>query len=198
MLVQERTAELETANQRLQNLARTDALTGLPNRRHFDELQTIEMRRTRREKMPLALLICDVDFFKAYNDRLGHVAGDECLQTVAHALQAGLIRAGDMVARIGGEEFAVLLPGADLEGATRVAERLRAKVQDCAIAHPQSAAASVVTVSIGLAVSHPEAPMEFDALYHLADEALYRAKEAGRNRVAGPVVPPVMSSGATP
>ena len=198
MLVKERTAELETANQRLQNLARTDALTGLPNRRHFDELQTIEMRRTRREKMPLALLICDVDFFKAYNDRLGHVAGDECLQAVAHALQAGLIRAGDMVARIGGEEFAVLLPGADLEGATRVAERLRAKVQDCAIAHPQSAAASVVTVSIGLAVGHPEAPMEFDALYHLADEALYRAKEAGRNRVAGPVVQPVLSPGATP
>ena len=198
MLVQERTAELETANQRLQNLARTDALTGLPNRRHFDELQTFEMRRTRREKMPLALLICDVDFFKAYNDRLGHVAGDECLQTVAHALQAGLIRAVDMVARIGGEEFAVLLPGADLEGATRVAERLRAKVQDCAIAHPQSAAASVVTVSIGLAVSRPDAPVEFDALYHLADEALYRAKGAGRNRVAGPIVPSVDSAGATP
>lgn len=186
-LVQERTSELETANQRLQDLARTDALTGLSNRRHFDEVQGIEMRRTRRDKVPLALLICDVDFFKAYNDHLGHAAGDECLRMVSHALRTGLIRAGDMVARIGGEEFAVLLPGAGLVGASKVAERLREAVQASAIAHPHSAVSAVVTVSIGLAVTHPEEPLEFDALYRLADEALYRAKQAGRNRVADPV-----------
>ncbi len=198
MLVQERTAELETANERLQNLARTDALTGLPNRRHFDEVQGIEMRRTRREKVPLSLLICDVDFFKAYNDHLGHAAGDECLRAVASALHAGLTRAGDTVARIGGEEFAVLLPGAGLDGATKVAERLRAKVEGCAMAHPHSAAAPVVTVSIGVACTRPDALLEFDALYRQADEALYRAKEAGRNRVAGSAVQSVHSSGATP
>lgn len=197
-LVQERTVELETANRRLQDLARTDALTGLPNRRHFDEVQSIEMRRTRRDKAPLSLLICDVDFFKAYNDHLGHAAGDECLRAVASALHAGLTRAGDTVARIGGEEFAVLLPGAGLDGATKVAERLRAKVECCTMAHPHSAAAPVVTVSIGVACTRPDAPLEFDALYRQADEALYRAKEAGRNRVAGPAVQSVHSSGATP
>ena len=186
-LVQERTADLETANRRLQDLARTDALTGLPNRRHFDEVQGIEMRRTRRDKVPLALLICDVDFFKAFNDHQGHAAGDECLRSVANALRATLIRAGDMVARVGGEEFAVLLPNSGLAGASKVAERLRAAVQASAIAHPHSAASTVVTVSIGLAFTHPDEPLEFDALYRQADEALYRAKEAGRNRVAGPV-----------
>ena len=185
--MQERTADLETANRRLQDLVRTDALTGLPNRRHFDEVQGIEMRRTRRDKVPLALLICDVDFFKAFNDHQGHAAGDECLRSVANALRATLIRAGDMVARVGGEEFAVLLPNSGLAGASKVAERLRAAVQASAIAHPHSAASTVVTVSIGLAFTHPDEPLEFDALYRQADEALYRAKEAGRNRVAGPV-----------
>lgn len=189
-LVQERTTELETANRRLQDLARTDALTGLPNRRHFDEVQNIEMRRTRREQVPLALLLCDVDFFKPFNDHQGHAAGDECLRSVAHTLRRSLVRAGDMVARVGGEEFAVLIPNASLEDAWRVAEHLRAAVQASAIAHPKSAVSGVVTVSIGLALTQPDAPLEFDALYRQADEALYRAKEAGRNRVAGPVDQP--------
>jgi len=185
-LVDARTAELQEANARLQDLARTDALTGLPNRRHFDEVQASEMRRARRNRQPLALLICDIDSFKAYNDHYGHARGDECLEVVAHALRASLGRAGDMVARLGGEEFAVLLPGADGAAAWLLAERLRAAVQVCALEHQHSDVAPVVTVSIGLAVMEPGEPVEFETLYRQADEALYRAKAAGRNRVDRP------------
>lgn len=185
-LVEARTAELQEANVRLQDLARTDVLTSLPNRRHFDEVRVSEMRRARRNGQPLALLICDIDNFKAYNDHYGHARGDECLAMVAHTLRATLVRAGDMVARLGGEEFAVLLPGADVAAAWLLAERLRAAVAACAREHLHSGVAPVVTISIGLAVVDPDEPVEFDALYRQADEALYRAKAAGRNRVDGP------------
>ncbi len=185
-LVLERTAELQAANERLQSLARTDALTGLPNRRHFDEVKTTEMRRARRHGHSLSLLICDIDSFKDYNDHYGHAMGDSCLCAVAQALKSQLGRAGDMVARIGGEEFGVLLPATGGPAALMLAERLRAAVAACAIEHLHSACAQVVTISIGLAVREAGATEEFDALFQRADQALYRAKAAGRNQVAGP------------
>jgi len=187
-LVDERTAELQAANGQLQSLARTDPMTGLPNRRHFDEARIIEMRRARREQQSLALLICDIDDFKDYNDHYGHAMGDQCLVAVAHALQAQLGRAGDLVARIGGEEFAALLPATSRSAAFKMAERMRAAVAACAIEHLHSQAAQVVTISFGLAVLEPGADRDFEALFEEADQALYRAKAAGRNQVAGPDV----------
>jgi len=185
-LVQERTAELQAANERLQSLARTDALTGLPNRRHFDEAKTTEMRRARRHGHSLSLLICDIDSFKDYNDHYGHAMGDSCLSAVAQALKSQLGRAGDMVARIGGEEFGVLLPATSGPAAHMLAERLREAVAACAIEHLHSACAQVVTISIGLAVREAGATEEFGAMFQRADQALYRAKAAGRNQVVGP------------
>ncbi|MBW7833425.1 MAG: diguanylate cyclase [Simplicispira suum] len=184
-LVAERTAELESANARLQSLARTDTLTGLPNRRHFDETQAMELRRARRSSQSLALLVCDIDSFKDYNDHYGHAMGDRCLSAVAQALKTHLVRAGDLVARIGGEEFGVILPNTDRLGAQLLAERLVKAVADCGIAHAHSPAARVVTISVGLAVLHPDSDDDFDALFQRADAALYRAKAAGRNQVAG-------------
>lgn len=186
-LVAERTAELQTANARLQSLARTDPLTGLPNRRHFDEAKSVEMRRARRNGQGLALLVCDIDAFKEYNDHYGHAMGDRCLAVVAHTLQARLARAGDVAARIGGEEFGVILPGTDRQGAELLAQRLVQAVAECGIEHLHSPAARVVTISIGLAVLSADAGDDFEALFQRADEALYRAKTAGRNRVAGPL-----------
>ena len=185
-LVDERTAALQSANARLRNLARTDPLTGLSNRRYFDEIKTIEMRRTRRDGKSLALLICDIDYFKDYNDHYGHAMGDRCLIAVAQALQGSLGRAGDMVARLGGEEFGVLLSGADTAAARDMADRLREAVASCGIEHLPSSIASVVTISVGLAVHSPDSDEDFDALFQEADQALYRAKASGRNRVAGP------------
>ncbi|MGP1629111.1 MAG: GGDEF domain-containing protein [Giesbergeria sp.] len=190
-LVTERTAELQTANARLQNLARTDPLTGLPNRRHFDETKAVEMRRARRNNQSLALLICDIDCFKDYNDHYGHAMGDQCLSVVAHTLQARLARAGDVAARIGGEEFGVILPNTDTAGGHLLAQRLVEAVAECGIEHLYSPAAKVVTISIGLAVLSADANDDFDTLFQRADEALYRAKAAGRNQVAGPNHSPI-------
>lgn len=184
-LVDERTAALQSANEQLRKLARTDPLTGLPNRRHFDEAKDNEMRRAKRHNERLALLICDIDCFKDYNDHYGHAMGDRCLIAVAQALQANLGRAGDLVARIGGEEFSILLPGTNTAEAQNMAERLRDAVAGCGIEHLHSPAASVVTISVGLAVYSPGSDEDFDALFAQADQALYRAKASGRNRVAG-------------
>ena len=175
---------LQTANTRLENLARTDPLTGLPNRRHFDEFKDNEFWRSKRSGQPLALLICDIDFFKGYNDTYGHAQGDQCLCAVAGALRSSLRRAGDMVARIGGEEFAVLLPATIKEPALTLAESYRKAVADLAIPHSASSVAAYVTISIGLAVLDLEGADDFDALFRQADQALYRAKAGGRNRVA--------------
>ncbi|WP_114972934.1 GGDEF domain-containing protein [Rhodoferax ferrireducens] len=174
---------LQTANTRLENLSRTDPLTELPNRRHFDEVKETEFRRARRTGQPLSLLICDIDFFKGYNDTYGHALGDQCLCAVAGALRASLRRAGDLVARIGGEEFAVLLPAATQETALKLAEYFRQAVADLTILHAASSVAGHVTISIGLAVLAADGVDNFDALFKQADQALYRAKAGGRNRV---------------
>ena len=172
---------LRSANARLEQLSRSDPLTGLPNRRCFDETEHVEFRRAQRSGLPLSLLLCDVDFFKRYNDTYGHAQGDLCLQQVATALQQVVVRPGDLVARIGGEEFAVLLPAADLSGAGKMAERLRRAVTALGIAHTGSEAAGHVTLSIGYASLTADTP-DFATLMEMADRALYRAKSQGRNR----------------
>lgn len=185
-IMQAQTA-LQTANTRLQSLARTDQLTGLANRRHFDEVKEEEFRRARRNGQCLSFLICDIDYFKNYNDHYGHALGDHCLRAVADTMRASLARAGDMVARIGGEEFGILLPDADEATARMLAQRVRQAVADCAIVHEHSTAAAVVTISIGLAVHMPHQTESFEDLFQEADQALYRAKANGRNQVAGSV-----------
>lgn len=176
--------KLEEANRRLEALAGQDGLTGLANRRTFDDALSMEHRRASRERSRLALLMIDVDWFKAFNDRYGHPAGDECLKRVSRAIEATLPRPGDMVARFGGEEFAVLLPNTDEAGAALVADRIRRAVLALAIEH-DACPSLVVTISAGVAAV---APNGFDAdvetLVERADRALYRAKHLGRNVVA--------------
>ena len=180
----EATRQLETANVRLEELSQVDPLTGVANRRRFDAELELEWRRMVRTERPLALLLVDVDCFKPYNDTLGHLEGDRCLQRVGELLRRGAGRAGDLVARYGGEEFAVLLPDTGDDAAGAYAERLRARLEQRAIPHPASAVGPFVTASVGVASRVPRrgsSPLELIAA---ADEALYRAKREGRNRVA--------------
>lgn len=184
-LVSERTTELEALNAQLQELSRRDALTGLSNRRHFDELKDLEFRRAKRSGHPLSVVLCDIDSFKRYNDTCGHAMGDQCLRAVAQAMQGVTGRAGDVLARIGGEEFAVLLPATGASQALAMAERLRQSVAEQRIPHAASDVAPHVTVSVGVASFESCNLPSFDALLHQADQALYRAKSKGRNQVAG-------------
>jgi diguanylate cyclase (GGDEF)-like protein len=183
-LVEQRTQALQGANAKLEALSRCDPLTGLPNRRHFDEVKDVEFRRALRTRQPLSLLLCDVDFFKRYNDTYGHAGGDACLQAVAQVLNACFGRAGELAARIGGEEFAVVLPGCDLAGALAAAERLRGAIAARALPHVASGVAPHVTLSIGVAQFDTATMDHFDTLFHHADQALYRAKDRGRNQAA--------------
>ncbi|WP_374673851.1 diguanylate cyclase domain-containing protein [Ideonella sp.] len=176
-------AQLDQANQRLARLAARDALTGLPNRRQFDEQSTEEIQRARRDGSSLALLMIDVDHFKAYNDQLGHAQGDECLKRVATAVAGVQRRPGDLVARWGGEEFAVLLPQTDRAGAEHVARRLIERLERLGLPHPASPLGRV-SVSVGLHVMRPATGGTVGALLEGADTALYLAKRAGRNRLA--------------
>ena len=175
---------LQGMNAQLETLSRSDPLTGLPNRRHFDEVKEIEFRRARRAGVALSVLLCDVDYFKRYNDTYGHALGDECLRGVARALQAAMRRAGDLVARIGGEEFAVLLPATDTATALALADRLRESVAALGLPHAGSDIAPHVTLSIGVATLEAGGADSFDGLLQRADRALYRAKSRGRDRVA--------------
>lgn len=180
--VRQRTMELEAANRQLAALSTTDGLTGLANRRHFDTVWQEEWQRAARAGTALALLLIDVDNFKAYNDRYGHLAGDDGLRRVAAVLAREARRAGELVARYGGEEFVVVLPGAGVAEARAVAERIRAAVQDEAIPHA-GADAGVVTISLGLASGRPRHAEDAEALLREADGALYLAKQTGRNGV---------------
>ncbi len=179
-LVAEKTEALAEANVRLEELSLSDSLTGIANRRHFDRRLEEEWRRCRRFGLPLAEVLLDVDSFKAYNDALGHPAGDECLRRVAGALSDRLQRAGDLLARYGGEEFVALLPGLSLADAYPVAEQLRTRVEALRIPHPGGPNA-VVTVSAGVASLVPGAGPS-SRLTSAADAALYEAKRRGRNR----------------
>lgn len=182
MLLQQYSSELEAANLRLGELSMTDSLTGLGNRRRFDEALALEWARARRLKKPLALLMVDVDCFKLYNDHYGHQAGDDCLVRVAAVLQSQLRRAGDLATRYGGEEFALIAFDTGREGVEKLAEKLCRAVSELRISHdrvPQGR----VTVSIGAAVVMPRVTIEPDELVRRADAALYRAKGEGRNCV---------------
>lgn len=175
---------LEATERQLRELAYVDGLTGVANRRHFDEQLQIEWRRCERSGQPLSLLMIDIDHFKHYNDQYGHQQGDGCLQAVAGALRTVLGRAHDLVARYGGEEFVCLLPEVDAAGALSVAESLRTAVQALQLPHASSPVAGVVTVSIGAASGVPREDGKPADLLARADASLYRAKSEGRNRVA--------------
>lgn len=181
-LVRERTEQLEEANRKLAALSYVDAITGVANRRSFDDELATESRRLPRTRSHLSLLLADIDGFKAYNDALGHQAGDDCLRVVATVIADGVRRAGDTVARYGGEEFAVLLPDTDAPGAAIVAERIRAAIEESNIPHPGVPAARV-TISIGVATAGGKELPDPTALVKAADRALYEAKRSGRNRV---------------
>ncbi len=176
--------QLATANAELQWLSHQDWLTGIDNRRSFDEFMDRMWRQAIRNAEPMSLLMVDIDYFKLYNDRYGHQAGDDCLRRVAGALRDQVGRAVDFVARYGGEEFAIILPFTDLPGALNVAERLRAAVEGLEIEHWRSDK-GVVTVSMGVATAMPGQGSDPQELILVADKALYRAKEKGRNRIEG-------------
>jgi diguanylate cyclase (GGDEF)-like protein len=177
-----RNRELQAANQELLQLSLVDPVTGVANRRHFDEVMDRDWRSAARHQFEIGLIIMDIDFFKGYNDRLGHPAGDACLRRVANELAAGLLRPDDFLGRYGGEEFAVILPRTDLAGAAVVAERLRSNVESLDILHPTSSAAAHVTISQGLACVIPEPASTPLSLIAVADELLYEAKRSGRNQ----------------
>jgi diguanylate cyclase (GGDEF)-like protein/PAS domain S-box-containing protein len=169
----------------LEQLATRDGLTGLANRRCFDDTLHAEWARALRQRQPLSLLMVDVDNFKAYNDANGHLGGDECLKRIATAV-ASEMRANDLVARYGGEEFAVILPNQSLKGAASVAERIRTRVEQLQVPN-RDAAARHVTVSIGAATAIAAPDNSASELVAIADAALYRAKHMGRNRISLPL-----------
>lgn len=175
---------LQTANQELDRLATEDALTGIANRRVFDSSLEEEWARARRAKSPLALIMIDIDFFKAYNDSFGHQQGDVCLQQVTQALADSLSRPGDRAARYGGEEFAVLLPNTTATGAIEVAEAIRQKITALNIPAANTTVSPYVSISLGVASTIPQHKQNAAELLNLADKALYQAKRSGRDRVA--------------
>ncbi len=182
--VAQRTNALARANRKLEQLAREDALTGIANRRVFDEVLTQEIRRAKRNKKPLSLIICDIDYFKNYNDTYGHLAGDKCLQKVAKTIESGFQRAGELVARYGGEEFAIILPLLEKEAAVERAENIRLAILNLHFPHETSEIAQQLTVSLGVATANNETLLDLHKLVNAADNALYQAKHHGRNCVA--------------
>ena len=181
--VSERTKELEIANGRLEVLAVTDELTGLANRRRLIDVLEVELLRSLRTGSSTGVLMVDIDYFKPYNDRYGHVAGDDCLRKVADAVQRS-VRATDVTARYGGEEFAVVLPRTELAESRNVAERARAAVAALRLSHLGSPAGTV-TVSIGIAAQPPNRQTTVEQALAAADKQLYEAKGRGRNRIYG-------------
>jgi len=174
--------ELKLQREILENLSRLDGLTGIPNRRAFDERLDIEWRRAARSGVTLGLLMIDVDHFKGYNDAHGHLAGDDCLRKIARALYESINRAGDFVARFGGEEFAALLAAANGEDVRRVAEDMRAIVEALGIPHGASPVSPWVTVSIGGALTQAQVDVDPDSLVELASRQLCAAKQNWRNQ----------------
>lgn len=175
--------QLVESNFALQRVMKLDGLTGLSNRRHFDEHLDVEWKRARREKNQLSLLIIDVDYFKLYNDNFGHVMGDAALRSVAQVIAQSCARSGDLAARYGGEEFAIILPNTSHEGALSLADGVRCAVQALAIAHVAPATDAILTISIGVATMVPDQDTQPVTLVQRADMGLYQAKENGRNRI---------------
>jgi diguanylate cyclase (GGDEF)-like protein len=175
--------ELKRQRDILQNLSSRDGLTGIANRRRFDEFLDQEWQRAKRKKTPLSLIMMDVDHFKQYNDNSGHLAGDDCLKQIASTLDNQLKRPTDLVARYGGEEFVSILPDTDNEGALHIAKRFRESIAELKIPHSNSSAADHVTISLGVATITPSPLFSKEDLIKVADKSLYEAKAAGRNQV---------------
>lgn len=174
--------QLQSANQRLQRLVMIDGLTQVANRRRFDEYLMQEWNRAAQEQQPLGLILCDVDYFKNYNDTYGHLAGDECLIKVAQALCETVRSPGDLVARYGGEEFAIILPQTSVKQAIQVANMMIQTLESLEIPHQTSLISSNLTISMGIASFIPSPDSSFQVLIEAADQALYQAKAEGRNR----------------
>ncbi len=187
-LLQQQALELQAARQKaesacseLQRLVHLDGLTEVANRRGFDQHLTKEWRRLAREQAPLSLILCDIDYFKRYNDFYGHQAGDDCLRQIAQAIVRAVQRPADLVARYGGEEFAIILPNTDAEGAVQVAQSIGAEIELLNIPHAKSHVSDVVTVSLGISSQVPHQEMSIELLIATADSSLYAAKNQGRN-----------------
>ncbi|MBN3895345.1 MAG: PleD family two-component system response regulator [Nostoc sp. NOS(2021)] len=174
--------KLEAVNLELQRLVTTDGLTQIANRRGFEEYFNQEWQRLKRDQRSLSLILCDVDFFKLYNDTYGHRVGDRCLQEIAKVIKDIIKRPGDLVARYGGEEFAVILPNTDTHGATNVADKICHAVRTLAIPHKNSQVSPHVTISVGFTTEIPQPSSDLEEMIAAADRALYQAKAAGRDR----------------
>lgn len=186
----QRNEYIESLNKDLQQMVLMDSLTNLANRRHFDQHLEIEWRRMSREQKPIALILCDVDFFKLYNDTYGHVAGDKCLQQVATIITENVKRPGDLAARYGGEEFAIILPNTGISGARQLAEKIRQEVftknmeEVSSLISYSPGSIQRVSLSVGVITVVPHQNISIEWLISQADKALYKAKQAGRNHVA--------------
>ncbi len=175
--------EAERLTEKLILISSLDGLTEIANRRQFDEALSSEWARAVREATPLALIMLDIDYFKAYNDRYGHQAGDECLKIIAHVLEGFCRRGGDLAARYGGEEFVLLLPGTRLPSALSVAKSIKEELEALKLEHKASPVAAIVSSSFGVTSMVPRRELKADLLVEIADKALYRAKNSGRNRI---------------
>lgn len=174
---------LEKAKHNLLKLSLTDPLTQVANRRRFDEYINIELNRAYRDKIPLSVVMCDIDFFKIYNDTYGHISGDSCLKEVANVIKSALKRPSDFLARFGGEEFALVMPNTDIAGALNIAENIRTSMMNKRIKNENSSVSQYVTLSLGVSTVFPGRNVTPDEIINEADKALYQAKNKGRNRV---------------
>ncbi len=191
--LEESKAKLAEANRTLQKLSSLDGLTGIANRRNFDETLNKEWNRAMRSEKSIGLLMLDIDFFKLYNDHYGHQGGDDCLKKVAKGLDSAIHRETDFLARYGGEEFSGILPDTDLNGSVKVAEEMRLAIKDLRIEHAKSTVSDLVSVSIGVSAIIPQQGTDPKILICAADQALYKAKEDGRDRVKSGLVTDVSS-----
>jgi diguanylate cyclase (GGDEF)-like protein len=181
--------ELLVLNEQLIEMTYIDALTQIPNRRHFTDSLETELSRSIRDNQPLGLLLIDIDKFKEYNDNYGHTAGDTCLHAVAQILKSSLKRKTDFVARYGGDEFIAILPGTDYNGAIQVAEDMRKNVQLAQIEHKYSTVSPIISITLGIYSEVPDRGTSLERVVQLADQALYTAKDMGRNCVAANISP---------
>jgi diguanylate cyclase (GGDEF)-like protein len=178
-----RTNQAQQAQQQLLTISLTDSLTGIANRRHFDQYFEIEWRRAKRTQTSLAVALFDVDDFKSYNDNYGHQDGDIALQKITQIMATSVQRASDLLARYGGEEFILLLPNTDIAGAAMFCDKIRQQIFESQIEHQHSRTAQVITISVGVAAVVPTEGLDPLSLIKAADAALYQAKSQGRNCV---------------
>ncbi|WP_237395413.1 diguanylate cyclase [Okeania sp. KiyG1] len=174
---------MSIANQELERLATIDSLTAVANRREFDQYFRQQWQVLKREQLPLTIIMCDIDYFKSYNDTYGHQTGDYCLRQIAQAIKRSVKRPADLVARYGGEEFAIILPNTVIEGGIHVAERIQQQVRLLEIVHHLSDVSRYVTVSMGVASIVPNQQLSSEVLILAADRGLYKAKKQGKNMI---------------